>query len=146
MIRSFFKAQARFPIFSVSDLDIMRTAIRNNARDNITGYLLRDDNTYLNVVEGPQDKVEAMLTRVARDSRAFGFQILSFNTIQERHYPGWSMGYHEHENGQAKNCAINKFLKAPEANAVEPVLAAMLSLGQRRIPKDLQSKQTQPSL
>ncbi len=119
----------------------MRTAMRNNERDGITGYLLRDDNTYLNVVEGPTEAVEAMLRRVAKDSRAFDFQILSLTPTQERQYPAWSMGYHEHSHSQVKACPINTFLATPATQSVEPVLAAMQMLGLRQISNDRRTSQ-----
>lgn len=123
----------------------MRSALRNNERDGITGFLLRDDNTYLNVVEGPQDKVEAMLARVAADSRAFGFEILAFTETQERQYPAWSMGYHEHHRPKPQPCPIQAFLSNPGTQAVDTALAAMQSLGLRQISIDLQSdSQFQP--
>ncbi|MBT8155938.1 BLUF domain-containing protein [Epibacterium ulvae] len=110
--------------------------MRNNERDGITGYLLRDNNTYLNVVEGPTAAVEAMLRRVAKDSRAFDFQIFSLMPTQERQYPAWCMGYHEHAESQVKACPINTFLATPAAQSVGPVLEAMQMLGLRQISND----------
>ncbi|WP_194269294.1 BLUF domain-containing protein [Tritonibacter litoralis] len=117
----------------------MRAALRNNERDGITGFLLRDGNTYLNVVEGPKDKVEAMLARVANDPRAFGFEILSFAKTEDRQYPAWSMSYHEHNQPKPLHCPIQDFLSCPETHAVDTALAAMQSLGLRQISIDLQS-------
>lgn len=117
--------------------------MRNNERDNITGYLLRKNNTYLNVVEGAHDKVDEMLSRVARDSRAFGFQILSFTHMSERQYPAWSMGYDERNKAQLSQCPISAFLKQPRPDGVEPVLKAMQTLGLRQIELDQRAAELQ---
>lgn len=142
MIRTFFKANARFPSFSVHDLDIMRAAMRNNDRNGLTGFLLRSDNTYLNVLEGPQDAVEYMLSRVARDSRAYGLQVFSLRSVTSRHYPAWSMGYNESQPDRGKTCAIHMFLTKPETYSEDEVMAVMLKRGLRHIKNDRQSANT----
>ena len=136
MIRSFIKAKARFPIFSVTDLEIMRAALRNNAGNNITGFLLRDTNTYLSVVEGPDDKVDGLLQRISRDSRAFGVEVLSWQTIDHRYFPNWSMGYHEAGQSLHKTCAIEAFLKAPSPEVLPQVLSEMRDIALRQMQQD----------
>ena len=141
MIRSFYKAKARFPMFSVHDLEIMRKALRNNERNGITGYLLREGSTYLNVIEGPKAAVYDLLDRIERDPRIYDFKILSSMRIEERQYPSWSMGYYEGGLPQDDTCPIKELIGGKAKHVrVEPAMARMRNLGLRQMENDHETR------
>jgi hypothetical protein len=65
----------------------------NNARLGITGMLLHCDGCFIQALEGPKDKVVALLKVIARDSRHQGLQVLFEGPIKERRFSQWSMGF-----------------------------------------------------
>ncbi len=146
MITLLFRAKARFPKFSVHDLDIMRVALRKNHLNGITGYLLRDGNTYLQVVEGNEDDVQNLVDVISADSRIFGFHILCVQPISEREYPGWSMGYYDRPTTKGEYTPIDLMLmNDTSCKTVQPALEEMRHLGAQQFLKERSIQQKQPS-
>jgi hypothetical protein len=64
---------------------------RCNARDGITGALICRADLYLQLLEGPQEVVEAAYRRIEYDRRHLEVKLLSRRTVTERLFPGWAM-------------------------------------------------------
>jgi len=71
--------------------NILLDARRLNERDDITGALIARSDLYLQLLEGPQDKVEAAYQRIRRDDRHLEVTPLLTRTIEQRLFPGWAM-------------------------------------------------------
>jgi len=71
--------------------NILMDARRANARDDITGALIARHDLYLQLLEGPRDKVEAAYQRIRRDDRHVEVTRLVERTIESRLFPGWAM-------------------------------------------------------
>ena len=82
-----------YPQGDVSNLDILREARARNRTLAVTGYLLRDKSRFLQVVEGPEPAVTALIAAIARDGRHFDFRLLGQGPLDRRFFPGWCMGY-----------------------------------------------------
>ena len=70
---------------------ILMDARRANARDDITGALIARHDLYLQLLEGPRDKVEAAYQRIRRDDRHVEVTRLLERQIETRLFPGWAM-------------------------------------------------------
>lgn len=70
---------------------ILLDARRANARDDITGALIARHDLYLQLLEGPRDKVEAAYQRIRRDDRHVEVTRLVERPIETRLFPGWAM-------------------------------------------------------
>ncbi|MGB0682600.1 MAG: BLUF domain-containing protein [Magnetovibrionaceae bacterium] len=93
MYRLIYTSQAR-PDFSEDDLhDILSEARRNNIRRGITGVLLFDGTTFLQVLEGPEDFVLALADTINRDPRSAPISRLYSGQASERVLTSWSMAY-----------------------------------------------------
>lgn len=80
--------------FSDADLDALLAKSReNNTRDGISGMLLYRDGDFLQVLEGPEDKVREAYARIARDNRHGRIMMLDESTVDERAFANWSMGF-----------------------------------------------------
>ena len=71
--------------------NILMDARRANARDDITGALIAPHDLYLQLLEGPRDKVEAAYQRIRHDDRHVEVTRLVERTIESRLFPGWAM-------------------------------------------------------
>lgn len=71
--------------------NILLDARRLNARDDITGALIVRGDLYLQLLEGPEQKVEAAYTRILGDDRHVEVQRLVQRQITTRLFPGWAM-------------------------------------------------------
>ncbi len=78
--------------FTPADLeDVLAVSRRNNARDEITGLLAFHDSCFFQVVEGPDDAIEALMARICRDGRHSSILKLSDTATAERAFPDWNM-------------------------------------------------------
>lgn len=73
--------------------DILRTSRRNNEPAGVTGFLAYHDRCFFQVLEGPVDAVEAVLTRIRRDSRHSSLLVLSDQEVDAPAFPNWQMAF-----------------------------------------------------
>lgn len=71
-------------------LDVSR---RNNAARGVTGALAYHDRAFVQVLEGPEAAVEALLATIARDPRHTGVTVCDRSRVDDRAFGGWSMGW-----------------------------------------------------
>ena len=70
---------------------ILLDARRYNARDHITGALIARQDLYLQLLEGPEEKVRTTYERIARDDRHVDMVSLVDRPVEARLFPGWAM-------------------------------------------------------
>jgi len=86
-------------ILSESDLvDLLEQAKSRNLRQHITGMLLYNNNTFLQVLEGEAGDVFEIYDSICKDPRNEGHVILRESEIPGRDFPDWSMGFENLEN------------------------------------------------
>lgn len=75
--------------------DILNSSIKNNVKDGITGVLLFKSRVFIQLLEGPEDKVEATFQRIIQDPRHENIKLLAKQKVQDRLYGEWSMHFRE---------------------------------------------------
>ena len=96
MFRSVIYTSNAAPHFTVRDLsDVLAASRRNNARWHLSGVLLFESGTFLQVVEGPAWPLERALERIRGDARHSGMDVLSDMETHKRYFPDWAMGSRE---------------------------------------------------
>lgn len=91
MLRIIYKSKQRRS-FSESEFDeLCECAKVNNAACGVTGLLLRNQNEFLQCIEGPVKEVSATFKRICRDPRHFDIQVLEVKRILKRMFAQWSM-------------------------------------------------------
>lgn len=71
--------------------DILVSARRRNARNDITGSLVCRADIFLQILEGPRLAVTETIGRILRDDRHVDVAILHCGDIAERMFSGWTM-------------------------------------------------------
>ena len=71
-------------------LDVSR---RNNVAWGVTGALAYHDRAFVQVLEGPEAAVEALLARIARDPRHTEVTVCDRSRVDGRAFGAWSMGW-----------------------------------------------------
>ena len=75
-----------------SDLEaIHETAVRENARRNITGLLIFNGTHFLQILEGPGDALSQLIENLRGDQRHSGLEVRHDDPIDGRSFPDWSM-------------------------------------------------------
>ena len=95
MLRSvLYRSQATTQCPSHAEQDILRSSKHHNPHMDVTGYLVRTPEHYVQVLEGPADVLDDLLDIIRRDERHHNFEMLRNIEISHRSFGSWSMGYH----------------------------------------------------
>lgn len=71
--------------------NILATARRRNAAEDITGALVCRPDIFLQLLEGPASKVEILFERIAKDDRHLEVNVLVRAPTNDRLFEKWSM-------------------------------------------------------
>lgn len=94
MLRSIVYTSSAAPGVSEADLaDILNASRVNNARWHLSGVLLFEGGSFLQVVEGPSWPLERAMRRIETDRRHTGLDVLSDVETDRRCFGDWAMGY-----------------------------------------------------
>ena len=75
-----------------SDIDdILASSQRNNQARELTGFLIYNGRNFLQLLEGSQEALTALMNRLAADPRHSGVVMLEDNAIDRRACADWSM-------------------------------------------------------
>ena len=66
-------------------------ARRCNERDNVTGALMCRRDIFVQLLEGPEDAVNAAYARIARDDRHLDLKMRASGPVSERLFGDWAM-------------------------------------------------------
>ena len=79
---------------SEDDLRILlEQSRRRNKRQNVTGMLLYVGESFIQVLEGEEKDVSEIYEDICKDDRNIGNILIAKETISERAFPDWSMGF-----------------------------------------------------
>jgi hypothetical protein len=97
--------------FKLSDLEeILRVARKNNARDDISGMLLFEGKSFLQVLEGERRKIDVLLEKIRNDRRHARTVLLLREPIEQRSFADWTMGYTRVALGELQDATgVNDF-------------------------------------
>ncbi len=92
---------------------ILETSRRNNSKANVTGALLFSADHFAQVLEGPQEALEAVFERIQNDTRHGDVTVLESLTSEQRDFAEWSMAYVSPEE-----CALTPEVDAKLQDAI----------------------------
>lgn len=92
MIRLLYHSQASQPLSESEAHALLETARRNNEALGVTGVLVRGGDTYMQILEGPEDSVFKLYVRIMDDPRHRNCGILYVSPAKTRIFQKWSMG------------------------------------------------------
>ena len=82
---------ARLDLLTRDLNDIHEAARHLNALDGVTGLLLFDGVRFLQIIEGSEAAIDALVERLRRDPRHSAFEIRDERLVSQRAFPNWSM-------------------------------------------------------
>jgi hypothetical protein len=85
---------AAAPGFELADLEsVLRVSRERNARAQISGILLFEGRSFLQVLEGERAPIDALLETIRADARHDRTTLLLREPIEQRSFADWTMGY-----------------------------------------------------
>ncbi|NII52158.1 BLUF domain-containing protein [Frigoribacterium endophyticum] len=80
--------------FSDNDLaTLLMNSRANNRRLGLSGYLMHKQGRFVQVLEGSEDTVRHRYARISADRRHTDLDVLLRESITERRFGSWTMGY-----------------------------------------------------
>jgi hypothetical protein len=110
-----YRSRATFPPSEAQLHELLEQSRRHNAAAGITGLLLYSDGRYVQVLEGPRDKVRALYARIREDPRHSHLVTVSEGPGPTRWFTQWSMGL-----GHVANSAAARALDTMLAQDLDP--------------------------
>lgn len=92
--------------------DIIGCSKRNNPELGITGVLIVIGETYLQLLEGPEESLGVLLDFIRTDCRHTGMEVLAERPMKDREFGDWAMGYHEITPSSALDTDVLEALEA----------------------------------
>lgn len=100
--------------FSEAELqELLAKARKNNQNLDITGMLLFHAGSFIQALEGPKDKVQALYDKIAQDPRHTETRVLYRGDQEERDFETWSMGFYRSNQTSQQNLeGFHQFLRS----------------------------------
>ncbi len=74
-------------------MELLQQSRASNLHLGITGLLLFKGLDFMQVIEGEENKVRKLSSKIERHSRHHAYTELHWEMIQKPHFPNWSMGF-----------------------------------------------------
>lgn len=92
-----YSSSATRPFASDDLVALLAVSRENNAAADVTGMLLYHDSRFLQVLEGPEAAVRERMAVIADDTRHTGVRVMLEETLGERQFPDWTVGFAPYE-------------------------------------------------
>lgn len=92
MLQIVYESRATEPVSAEEIENILIKARARNAEVDVTGMLVYHEGMFLQILEGPDDKVTEVYERIEKDARHGDVWVLARMQIEERSFARWSMG------------------------------------------------------
>jgi len=103
MLSLIYVSTAVKPLSDEELLDILKLSRENNATKEITGLLLYKGGNFMQVLEGPDEAVEALYKKIEADPRHKDLNVLSREQISARQFPTWGMAFQNLDDPHIKD-------------------------------------------
>lgn len=100
--------------------NIIETSQKNNPSRDVTGCLISGTNTYLQLLEGPDNSVDELYTKIKTDNRHENIEKLVEEVVETRLFKSWSMRLDPFNNLMwvNKDLSQGNFLNLTSAQAI----------------------------
>ncbi|MFL9828345.1 phosphate-starvation-inducible PsiE family protein [Rhodoplanes sp. SY1] len=103
MIQTSYISTATSAMSTKDLLALLQQCRDSNADKGVTGMLLYGNGTFLQVLEGDEGVVDALIAKIRKDPRHANLKMLYRKAIERRQYSDWSMGFKRVSDKELKN-------------------------------------------
>lgn len=111
-----YRSECVFCPFDLQDLRILQTALSENSKNRLTGFLHRNKTHYFQYLEGPSTPLCETFEKIRCDRRHINLHVLLEGRTLSRRFSEWSMGYSQEQ-------MTAPFSRLTEASTAETVIA-----------------------
>ena len=100
--------------------NLLREIRKKNARHKVTGLLLYNEGSFIQVIEGKKNTIHRLFESISQDSRHTNVVKLLEESIDKRAFPDWSMGFRRISDDQSASIpGFTNFIH--EANPIKTI-------------------------
>ncbi len=88
-----YQSTSKVPIDQKLINNILEISKMNNRQSNVTGMLLINNDIFFQILEGEEESVEKLFTKIQSDNRHTSVHRLLSGYESERSFANWSMGF-----------------------------------------------------
>jgi hypothetical protein len=93
---------------------LLRQSVSRNLQAGITGMLLYKDGCFMQALEGEEESVKRLFSRISRDPRHHHVIPLIHEPIEQRHFPNSSMAFRDLDAAELQNVpGYSEFMNTP---------------------------------
>lgn len=126
-----YTSRGRLDLTDADINDIFQTARHLNALDGITGLLIYDGLRFLQIVEGSEEAIDALVERLHADPRHAHIEIRDERFIEARCFPEWSMELLQVDAGYAT--ATDEISAILPEQTTPPVRQLILGMAEKMV-------------
>ena len=126
MLQIIYASASTKPFTHKELVELLKIARQKNIAADVTGMLLYHAGCFLQVLEGPDENVEAIYAKVQKDSRHTNLLLLVRETIEERAFEHWSMGFVDTTGIADKISGFVDYMQALESMTLDKTRARIL--------------------
>lgn len=120
LIQCIYTSAAARPFEAEELTALLVAARRHNEQQGLTGMLLYSEGSFFQVLEGPAEAVDALYHRIELDPRHVLMTKLIRESIKERSFEDWTMGYCQASRQDiARIVGLNDFLRVSHSGPDE---------------------------
>jgi hypothetical protein len=93
MIQTAYVSRAAETMTQEALLSLLQQCLANNESSGVTGMLLYGNDTFVQVIEGEEAVLDAVIDRIRKDPRHSKIHFLYRKPLERRQYADWSMGF-----------------------------------------------------
>ena len=93
MICMVYISSASYMINDQEIISIVNASRLNNTQLGITGILLYNAGSFMQLIEGEEENIENLYNKISHDPRHNSIKLLLRETITHRNFSEWQMGY-----------------------------------------------------
>lgn len=95
-------------------MDMLKGSVHRNTQAGITGLLLYKDGCFMQALEGEEEKVIALFSKISRDPRHHHVIPLLHERIERRYFPNSAMAFRDLKSEELRNLpGYSEFMNTP---------------------------------
>ena len=104
-----YESKASKPLSTVEMEKLLEEARANNNKQDITGCLIYYLGTFMQVLEGEKEIIEALYAKIKKDERHTNVHMFSNDHIDLRTFPNWGMAYYPIDQNNTSKAEFEQF-------------------------------------
>jgi hypothetical protein len=95
-------------------MDLLNGSVGRNARAGITGLLLYKDGAFMQAIEGEEESVIKLFSKISHDPRHHHLIPLMHEPVERRHFPNSAMAFRDLDTPELRSVpGYSEFLNTP---------------------------------